>query len=63
MENRRKVIHTDTYTETYQRIELLIKKHCPRLMRLGGYISEELEQRLERKKDIYKINYPKKVKK
>ena len=33
-------------------MEVLIKKHGPRLMRLGGYISKELETYLERKKDI-----------
>ena len=51
---RRIVKHTDTESESFQRIITLIEKHCPKMMRLGGYLSKELETYLEKDKDFDK---------
>lgn len=52
MENKRSIRQLDSDADGLQRMITLIEKHGPRMMRLGGYVSKELEKYLERKVDI-----------
>jgi hypothetical protein len=52
METRKSIRQLNSDADGLQRMITLIEKHGPRMMRLGGYVSKELEKYLERKIDI-----------